>query len=154
MLSLVQNTDYSIQLRSNYSFTPDLSLELYAEPFTASRRFHGIGELIDSENTSLRTYGTDGTTIVRDVDGSYTVTDGSDAFAIENPDLNIRSLRSNLVLRWEWKPGSTLFVVWQQNRSLTQDLFESRATPGDLFDSFSASGTNFLALKASYWLSM
>ena len=154
VLSLVQNTDYSVQFRSNYSFTPDLSLELYAEPFVASRRFHGIGEVPNSETTTLRTYGTDGTTIVRGDDGSYTVTDGADTFTIENPDLNIQSLRSNLVLRWEWKPGSTLFVVWQQNRSLTQDLFGGRATPGDLFDSFGAAGNNFLALKATYWLSM
>ena len=79
-------------------------------------------------------------------------TDGGDTFVLPNRDFNIRSFRSNVVLRWEWRPGSTLFVVWQQNR----DSFESQGSHvgfGDLFESLSAIGDNILAVKTTIWTS-
>ena len=72
---------------------------------------------------------------------------------LKNVDFNVLSFRSNLVLRWEWRPGSTLYVVWQQDRS-DREALGTRVTAGDLLDSFSAPGRNFLAVKASFWLSM
>ncbi|HYN80556.1 MAG TPA: hypothetical protein VES88_03575, partial [Gemmatimonadaceae bacterium] len=61
-----------------------------------------------------------------------------------------RSLRSNAVLRWEWHPGSTMFVVWQQDKSANRELGLVR--PGDIFDAFRAKGDTFLAVKVSYWI--
>jgi len=55
------------------------------------------------------------------------------------------------VVRWEWRPGSTLYVVWQQNRFDTGDP-RRRAGLGSLVDTFSTDGENFLAVKLSYWL--
>lgn len=43
--------------------------------------------------------------------------DGTAELSFRNPDFNVRTFRSNLVLRWEYRPGSTLFVVWSQDRS-------------------------------------
>lgn len=153
VLSPVRGNTYALQLRASYSFTPDLSLELYAEPFVASRRFTRLGEVPAPEALELREYGTDGSTLTREPDGSYTVTDGGDTFAIANPDVDVRSFRSNVVLRWEWHPGSTLFLVWQQDRS-SDDLLQHQARPGDLFDTLRAPGQNFVAIKASYWLAL
>jgi hypothetical protein len=56
------------------------------------------------------------------------------------------------VLRWEWRPGSTLYVVWQQDRE-TEEALRTRASLGDMFSSFGASGDNFFAIKASWWFS-
>ena len=102
------------------------------------------------ENT-LRTYGTDGTTVVEEADGSRTVTDGPDTFSLPLLDFNFRSFRSNVVLRWEWRRGSTLFLVWQQDRS-TFDTTGDLVRPGSLFDAVTAAGDNFLAVKMTYWL--
>jgi len=130
---------------------PDLTLELYAEPFAASGRYYGFGELLRPRSGSLRVYGTDGTTLTRGADGSVQVTDGTDSFTLSNPDFNVVDFRSNLVLRWEWRPGSTLFLVWQQNRSAARPVGDL-VNPGRLWDSFTATGDNFLAIKIAYWL--
>ena len=85
-------------------------------------------------------------------DGSLQVVDGVDSFVLRNRDFNVTSFRSNLVLRWEWRPGSTLYLVWQQDRA-AEERAASRASIGDMFSSLGTRGDNFLAVKASFWLS-
>ncbi|MFW6040187.1 MAG: DUF5916 domain-containing protein, partial [Gemmatimonadota bacterium] len=83
----------------------------------------------------------------------YRVTDGSDEFTLPDRSFNRFSFRSNLVMRWELRPGSTLFLVWQQN--LSQSTSEGAVVrPGSLLDAFGAPGSNTLAVKMSYWLPM
>jgi len=149
----IDQSTFLMQLRANYTLGPDLTLELYGEPFAASGRYYGLGELAAARGFNLRQYGTSGTTIARSAAGDYTITDngGADTLQIPNPDFNILSFRSNAVLRWEWRQGSTLYLVWAQNRfgyQPTARLVGFR----DLTDSFGASGDNFLALKVSYWI--
>ncbi|MFN8650318.1 MAG: DUF5916 domain-containing protein [Gemmatimonadales bacterium] len=145
----VDRTTLSAQARVNYAFTPALSLELYAEPFAASGRYFAFGELPRARSYRIRRYGTDGTTVTTQPDGSRVVSDGATSFTIDTRDFNVLSFRSNLVLRWEWHPGSTLFMVWQQDR-----FGEATRNVGtrSLVDSFGAEGSNFVALKVSYWL--
>ena len=74
-------------------------------------------------------------------------------FTVPNPNFNFRSLRANLVLRWEYLPGSTLFLVWQQGREdmvPTGDFRFGR----DFGAIWHAPSRNLLALKATYWLGM
>ena len=61
------------------------------------------------------------------------------------------SFRSNVVLRWEWRPGSTLFLVWQQNNSDSGDP-NARVNMGSFFNSIAGIGDNFFAIKISYWI--
>lgn len=149
----IDRSTYSTKLRLNYTFRPDLNLDLYAEPFAASGRYDGFGELAAPGSRTLLVYGTGGTTLTTRADGSHDVTDGAASFRLRNVDFNALSFRSNLVLRWEWRPGSTLYLVWQQDRS-ERDPIGVRATPGDLLDAFTARGRNFLAVKASFWLAL
>ncbi len=153
VFAFIERSRLSAQIRLNYAFTPDLTLEAYAEPFAASGRFSDFGELEAAQSRSLRTYGTDGTTIARQTDGSYTVTDGADSFTIDNLDFNNLSFRSNLVLRWEFLPGSTLFAIWQQDRGEDRTISDL-IRPRDLWDSLGASGDNFFAMKIAYWFSI
>lgn len=161
----IDQTVLSMQLRLNYAVNPDLTLELYAEPFTASGRFGDLGELATARTPDLRLVGTEGLSGTPTADGSMSVTDqrDGDTFLIPALDFNRFSFRSNLVARWEWTPGSTLFLVWQQDRfdqctpgSLSACPSGSR--PGDvpgprhLLNSFRAEGKHVLALKASYWI--
>ena len=112
-----------------------------------------FGELPEPRSTTLRRYGTDGTTIERFAPDSIVITDngGADSLTLSDPDFNVLSFRSNLVLRWEWRPGSTLFLVWQQNRG-SEVTSNHRVTLDDMWDSFGTEGDNFFALKITYWL--
>ena len=118
---------------------------------------NGNGKL-DSTETTLGTTiaGSDGTwtfTTESDLaDGTYKVNDGAANFTIPNRDFRNLSWRSNVVLKWEWRPGSTLYAVWQQNRaSSTTD--GSPIGSSELFDSWSAPGDNIFLVKTTVWLS-
>ena len=144
------------------------------EPFAASGRYSRFGELTRPRARDLRLYGTDGTTFTTNTDGSITVTD-SQVLTAGNPtqftlpfnDFNVRSWRSNLVLRWEYRRGSTLYVVWQQNRSADVangdlvsfgglvDPFRNRVGRYGFDDPLvDHRMTNFFAIKINYWLAM
>jgi hypothetical protein len=152
VFSRVDRSEVSTRIRVNYAITPDLTLETYAEPFASSGRFHDFGELKAARSQELRIYGTQGTMVsAPDSLGRRVVTDGGATFTLPNADFNVRSFRSNVVLRWEWRPGSTLFAVWQQNRG-SRDPIGRAINASDVFDSLSAPGDNFFALKMSYWL--
>jgi hypothetical protein len=150
IFAYVDRSEIVARVRLNYAIKPDLTLETYIEPFASSGRFHDFGELRAARSGALRTYGTDGTTITRTATG-YTITDGSTSFRLPDRDFNVRSLRSNLVLRWEWRPGSTAFLVWQQNRASSEEV-GGRAGIFDIGDALTAAGNNYLAIKVSYWL--
>ena len=152
IFSFIDRSTLSAQFRLSYLLKPDLTVELYAEPFAASGRFSRFGELPAPRRRDLRTYGAAaGTSLARATDGSVHVTDAADSFTLPNPDFNIISFRSNVVVRWEWNPGSTMFLVWQQNRAGSRAVGDL-VGPGRLWDAFTATGDNFLALKIAYWL--
>ncbi|HWA16097.1 MAG TPA: DUF5916 domain-containing protein, partial [Gemmatimonadales bacterium] len=149
----IDQTVIATELRLNYAMSPDLTLEGYVQPFVASGRYSRIGELPAPRSRTLRRYGRDNTTIARNADGDLDVVDNAQGtgFTLDNPDFRQLSVRGNLVLRWEWRPGSTLFLVWQQDRGAFSRS-RARVNPGDLFGALGESGQNFLALKVSYWL--
>ena len=154
VFSTIDYSELSASFRLNYAIRPDLTLETYAQPFAAVGRFNRFGELEEPETNDLIVYGEDaGTTIVRNEDGSREVTDAAGTFTIADQDFQAVSFRSNVVLRWEWRPGSTLFLVWQQDRSGGESPTRT-VRPGDLGEAFSESaiGNNFFAIKATYWL--
>ena len=70
----------------------------------------------------------------------------------EEFNFNVRSFRSNVVLRWEWRPGSTFYAVWQQNREGTGQSSQ-RASAEDMFRAVVAPGDHVFAVKTSFWLS-
>src|SRR5262249_42453765 len=99
VLGHLSQTTVALTERFNYTMSPNLSLQLYAEPFVSGGSYDLFKELIDGHNPDyMRRY----------APFSY------DADANGNPDFNVKSFRTTNVLRWEYKPGSTLFVVWQQ----------------------------------------
>lgn len=145
----------SARFRFNFAFSPDLTLELYAEPFAASGAYSAFGELPAAGSDQLSIYGATAQSSITYNDdaeiNSYEVNDQRGSFQIPNPDFNILSFRSNVVLRWEWVRGSTLFLVWQQNRS-GYDVDGNLIAPHDLLRSIDRPGDNFIALKISYWI--
>jgi hypothetical protein len=150
VFSYIDRSELSTRVRLNYALTPDLTLETYAEPFVASGRYYDHGELPVPGSYSLRRYGTDGTT-VRDSAGARIVTDGVTSFVLPNRDFTVASFRSNLVARWEWRPGSTLYLVWQVNRAASSSDGALVRASG-WWDALTARGENVFAVKASYWI--
>lgn len=155
IFSFIEQTNLSLQLRVNVALTPDLSLEAYAEAFTASGRYHDFGELPAAGARDLRDYDINPDVVLTRQGAEYTVRDVSRGteFTFYQSDFNYASFNSNLVLRWEWLRGSTLYLVWQQNHS-DQDDRGKAVQLTNLFDGVRGSGDTFLALKASYWFSV
>ena len=120
----------SMTLRLNYTLTPTLSLQLYGQPFVSAGRYERYKELVDGRAPYASRYAT---------------------FAYpENADFKVLSFRTTNVMRWEYKPGSTLFVVWQQGR----EGFGRDGTfrfGSDYRDVFSTPSTNTVLVKLAYW---
>jgi hypothetical protein len=149
-----------VSLRMDLTFSPTLSFQLYAQPFTFAGQYRVFKELAAPRTYTFTVYGRDhGSTIAYDPAARrYTVhPDGAvpgDSLQFDNPDFRTRSLRTNAVLRWEYRPGSTLFLVWTQARSntLADPAFNAGHYLGHelLLDR----PTNVLLLKVNYWLSL
>src|SRR5688572_3750740 len=111
--------ELSMETRVDWTFTPRLSLQVFAQPLISSGDFLDFKEFARPRQYNFDVYGRDIGTIARDdAARSYTVDpDGlvgtSPPFTFDDPDFNQRFLRGNAVLRWEYRPGSVLFLVWQ-----------------------------------------
>jgi hypothetical protein len=128
----LHQTTVSATMRVNYTITPTLSIQLYGQPFVSAGRYSGFKELVNGRAARYED---------RYVPFAY----GG------NPDFNYRSFRTTNVLRWEYRPGSTLFVVWQQGRedSVAIGDFRFRRDFGDVF---AAPGHNVFLVKMAHWL--
>ncbi|MEJ2217313.1 MAG: DUF5916 domain-containing protein [Gemmatimonadota bacterium] len=161
LLGTVDQTTISLTARLNYTFSPTLSLQFYAQPFISAGAYSHYKVVTDPRATRYAdrvrtltpdqlqfTTVDDETTVNVDVNG-----DGTYDFEFDDPSFNFKQLRSNLVLRWEYLPGSTLFVVWSQGR--TDYVNDGRFSFGpDVNKLFNTTGTNVLLVKVSYWLGL
>jgi hypothetical protein len=127
---LVQTT-LAMETRLDVTFTPKLSFQLYAQPFLSSGDYGGVGSL--------------------DAPKGFTFTPWSGE--VGDPDFNYRSLRGTAVLRWEYRPGSTLYLAWQQSRADYAPGVGDFDFGRDRQALFRARADNVFVLKASYWLS-
>jgi len=141
----------SMEYRLGLTLKPDVNLDVYAEPFAASGHYYDYGELLTPGSRDRLKYGTGGTVLTVNPDGSRLVNAAGSSFTLRNRDFNTLSFRSNVVLRWEWRAGSTLYVVWQQDRAGTE-ILGSRVNVGDAFRSLTAPGSNILLVKTSFWI--
>jgi hypothetical protein len=155
--NLVQHT-LSMDTRLDVTFTPDLTLQLYAQPFIASGEYSGFKEFDAPRQIHKTVYGEGKGTISSTGTGGslvYTIdADGagpSSPFTIANPDFNFRSLRGNVVLRWEYRPGSILFLVWNQSRSDAVSVGDFDFTR-DRQALFNARPDNIFVVKMNYYL--
>ncbi|HUQ86661.1 MAG TPA: DUF5916 domain-containing protein [Vicinamibacterales bacterium] len=151
VFAFIDRSTMSMEYRLGLTLKPDVNLDVYAEPFAASGRYYDYGELLAPGSRERLKYGTSGTTLTINPDGSGVVTDGASTINLRNRDFNTLSFRSNVVLRWEWRTGSTLYVVWQQDRAGTEVL-GTRVNVGDAFRSLTAPGPNIFLVKTSFWI--
>lgn len=154
----LKQTEVVLETRIDWTFTPTLSLQLYVQPLISANGFTDYKEFRAPRTYDFAVYGRDQGTIAPDGEGGFTVDpDGSgpaSSFTVADQSFNFRSLRANLVLRWEYRPGATLFLVWQQNRSSEADGVGDFDFGRDLRGLRTAPGDNVLAMKLSYWLGL
>ena len=151
VFATVDLTEFTLSARLNYTVKPDLTLEMFVEPYAANGRYGGFGELSAPRSDELlgygpglRTFDTDSNRIRR------FIVDGQQIELFE-PEFNERSMRSNFVVRWEWRPGSTFYAVWQQNGGRSVERIRA-VRPTDVFQSLSYARRSFFALKLDFWV--
>ncbi len=150
----------SMTTRASVTFTPGLSLDMFAQPLLASGHYTQFEEFAAPRQLRKLVYGQDVGTIIATGSGAalkYTVDpDGAGPgipFTLNNPDFNVRSLRGTAVLRWEYRPGSTAYLVWTQTRN-DGAQFGNLSFDRDRTALFSAHPDNIFLLKVSYWLGL
>lgn len=158
----------TMDTRFNVMFSRDLTLQLFAQPLLSIGDYGAYKQFARARTFDFDTFaegrpvtGAAGVSCVEgrtcrsgnqrllDFDG-----DGRTDFSFSERDFRIRSLRGNAVLRWQYRPGSTLFFVWQQRRAY-QDLETNAVRFGqEVRDLFTDRPANVFIVKASYWLAL
>ena len=149
-----------LRTRLNWTFSPTMTLELFAQPFFASGHFFDFKEFDAPRAIRKSVYGRDRGTLATTVDANgnkrYVIDPDASgpapSFTLGNPDFNFRSLRGNAVYRWEYRPGSTLFVVWTQARQQTATGIGDFDFARDRRELFARHPDNIFLIKVNYWL--
>ncbi len=127
----------SVTWRIDYTIKPNMTLQVYASPFVSKGTYSDLRELATPRAAKYDDRYQSPTLLTLSAPGGF----------------NFKEFRSNVVFRWEYRPGSTLFLVWQQGREDSADLAGTRPLGGDLRDVFNLRADNTLLVKASYWFS-
>src|SRR5438105_3226922 len=134
----LEQKQLALTMRFTYPFTASMSLPVYAQPFISKGTFSNVRELSTTPRATdyasrYQAYG----------DTAYTNNIGG---------FNFKQFRSNVVYRWEYRPGSTLFVVWSQGRRGSAGVEGERSFGGDMNDLFNLRPDNSFLVKLSYWI--
>jgi hypothetical protein len=164
----LRRRELALQTRLNITFTPRLSLQLYAQPLVSSGDYVAYKQFLKPETFSFWTLpegehqslnGADtcvgGLTCIDTEGRRYVDFDGDGAVDDDfgDRDFNVRSLIGNVVLRWEYRPGSTIFVVWQRrqrDRVGIGDFSFGR----DVAALLTAPAENLFMVKVNYWFGL
>jgi hypothetical protein len=120
--SLDQKTA-SITMRVDYSITPDISIQFYGQPFISSGKYFDFKYITDpkADQFENRFQVFNSNQVYYDANqGTYSIDENLDNhtdYSFNDPNFNFLQFRSNLVIRWEYIPGSTVFLVWSQGRT-------------------------------------
>ncbi|MDP3443390.1 MAG: DUF5916 domain-containing protein, partial [Ignavibacteria bacterium] len=142
-------------IRLNWTFTPQLSLQLFMQPLFAVGEYSNYKELARPRSLEFLKYGENGSFIqydqktevfTADADG----TGSAPAITFGNPNFNFKSLRGNAVLRWEFMPGSIFYFVWSHNQQNYDDA-GNMDFKRDFKNLWNAAGDDVFMIKFSYW---
>lgn len=149
---------YGSSIRLNWTFTPDLSLQIYLQPLVSVGTYSSFKQVTKARSLDMMKYGTNNSSITYDKDNSeYTITpdnnNPANTFTVSDPNFNIKSIRGNVILRWEFMPGSAMFFVWTHSKYNDQN-------PGDFnfkrdIGTFTkGNADNIFLVKVNYWLNI
>ena len=140
VLAHLEQREVSITLRMDYTMTRTLSLQVYAQPFISKGTYSNVRQ--PSATPRAAAY-----------DDRYQPIIDTAITNHLDPGFNYKNFNSNVVLRWEYRPGSTLYLVWTQGRGDYTSQQGTQNLRGDMRDLFALPPNNTLLVKASYWIS-
>ena len=137
-----------------YFITPELSLQFYGSPYASTGKFLDFKEVKNSlsdqvdERYLMLNKSLEGVEVITLTDQNF-----SRFYTLSKPDFNFQEFRSNFVARWEFKPGSTFYLVWTHNRFKEENVYSD-----SILDSFNGifrvKPQNAFMVKFSYWFSL
>ena len=119
----IKNDEFTTTLRLTYSINPNMSIQFYGQPFISRGRYSNFNfvnnSIASSINDRVNFYSSDQISETIDTDGNaiFSIDENRDAtedYTFDKPDFSFVQFRSNLVARWEYIPGSEIFLVWAQ----------------------------------------
>jgi hypothetical protein len=126
---------YGLTFRAKVNLTPDLSIQFYGSPFTSTAKYDEFKAAADTRN--------------KDYENRFRML-ADDEISFRDPDFRFNEFRTNFAVRWEYRPGSTFYVVWEHNRS----AHEAGYVPGwgtNLDHTFGIPAINTVMVKFNYW---
>ena len=155
VFATIDQTTLALVTRVDWTFTPKASLQIYLQPLISAADYSDFKELHAPRTFDFDVYGRDVGTISK-TGGTYTIDpDGSaltpNSFQVPDPNFNFRSLRGNAVMRWEYRPGSALFFVWQQQR-VGSEAFGDFDFNRDFRGLVQQHPDNVFTIKATYYM--
>ena len=154
ILANLTSQSTSLQLAVNWNISPNISLEYRARPFFMSGKYDQFKRVTDSDNKVYENRFDEFVDNITLVDGEYFCDENQDLvndYSFDDPNFVYTSFQSNLVFRWEYQPGSTLFLVWSQNNQFVSDA-NALNIPMNVHDLYKEIPQNVILLKASYRL--
>jgi hypothetical protein len=158
ILARLDQRSFGVSVRVDYALTPDLSIQYYGQPFLFSGDYSHFKRVTDakaSDYSARYSELTEGVDLSRSENEDEWLVDedrnGQADYSFTEDDFNFMQFRSNLVLRWEYRPGSSLYLVWSQGRTQddTRGDFAFRRDMNYLFDKHPQ---DILLIKVSYML--
>jgi hypothetical protein len=157
LLANLSQKTAGLTFRFNAIFTPKLSVQYYGSPFISSGKYSNFKKVISPKAHAFddRFYLYQPTEInYNAADNNYTLTDPSgNNYQFDNPNFSFREFRSNLVVKWEFRRGSFIYLVWSHNRSGSQSYYEP-STSDNLSELFKIYPTNIFLVKLNYYFSI
>lgn len=154
MAGYMDQKTYGLTIKLQMNVTPDISVQFYGSPFTSTAKFNDFKYM---DNTTSHSYSERFHTILPEdltyANGNYTLIEGNKKYIFRNPDFSFNEFRSNLVARWEYLPGSTLYFVWEHRMSDRDNRYTS-GWGGNLDRMFGLPTTNTFMIKMNYWFNL
>lgn len=153
LMGTIDNRNLGFTFRMDLAITPEMTIQYYGSPFVSTGKYTDFKRVADPQNSDyFKRY----TMMVPDIqDNTYSFDenpDGSANYSVFNPDFNFQQFRSNLVFRWEYRLGSTLYLVWSQDRT-NYDPAGSFSFNDGFKKMFDQRPRNIFMIKLSYWIS-
>ena len=152
ILGKIDQKTLGITFRVDYNITPELSIQYYGSPYATVGKYSNFKRVTNyrANNYPDRFAGL---TSTLNSSNTYEVSENNNNYTFSNPDFNFSQFRSNLVFRWEYRPGSQFYLVWSQDRTAfsqpgSQNLNDGMSSIKGIFPN------NILLAKFNYWFSI
>ena len=159
ILAKLDQKTVGLVFRLNYSISPELSIQYYGQPFISAGAYSEYKRVTEprAQNYNERFHPFTPDEITADDENELYLIDedqgGATDYVIEYPDFNFKQFRSNLVIRWEYRPGSLLYLVWSQDVT-AEDEYRDFSLKRDIRDLFKVTPDNVYLIKLNYWFSL